>query len=268
MVMHQAEIDAWRSGEPYERYVGRWSRRIAPAFLEWLQARERQDWGDVGCGTGALAAAILADLDPRSLVGIDASPAFLEQARQRLNDPRVHLQQGDATGLPWASRALHVTVSGLVLNFVSEPEAMIGEMARVTKRGGTVGIYVWDYAAGMQMIRAFWDAAAAVDSAIRALDEGARFPNCRPDALAALLQAAGLCQVEVTGIVVETVFRNFDDYWEPFLGGTGPAPAYLASVSDDTRAAIRGCLESRLTPADDGAIHLVARAWAAKGTVP
>ncbi|MGB2816067.1 MAG: class I SAM-dependent methyltransferase, partial [Burkholderiaceae bacterium] len=263
----QAQIDAWRSGAPYERYVGRWSRRIAPVFLAWLEARKEQDWGDVGCGTGALAAAILADLDPRSLVGIDASPAFLEQARRRLNDPRVSLQRGDATGLPWASRALHATVSGLVLNFVGKPEAMVAEMVRVTRPGGIVGIYVWDYAAGMQMIRSFWDAAAAVDPASRSLDEGARFPNCRPDALAQLLQAAGLCHVEFAGIEVETVFQDIDDYWEPFLGGTGPAPAYLASVSDSTRAAIRSCLESRLTPGDDGAIHLVARAWAAKGSV-
>lgn len=266
--MQEAEIDAWRSGEPYERYVGRWSRRIAPVFLAWLQARQEQDWGDVGCGTGALAAAILADFDPRSLVGIDASPAFLEQARRRLDDPRVRLQQADATSLPWASRALQVTVSGLVLNFVGKPEAMVAEMARATQPGGIVGIYVWDYAAGMQMIRRFWDAAATVDPASRSLDEAARFPNCRPDALAELLRTAGLRSVEVTGLEIETVFQDFDDYWEPLLGGTGPAPAYLASLSDGSRAAIRGCLESRLTPVDDRAIHLVARAWAAKGTVP
>jgi SAM-dependent methyltransferase len=263
----QAEIDAWRSGAPYERYVGRWSRRIAPAFLAWLGVREQLDWGDVGCGTGALAAAILADLDPRSLVGIDASPAFLEQARRRLNDPRVRLQQGDATALPWASRTLDATVSGLVLNFVGKPEAMVAEMGRVTRPGGIVGLYVWDYAAGMQMIRSFWDAAAAVDPASRSLDEGARFPHCRPDALAELLRAAGLCDVDVTALEVETVFQNIDDYWEPFLGGTGPAPAYLASVSDATRTAIRACLESRLSPGDDGAIHLVARAWAARGSI-
>jgi len=240
---------------------------MAPAFLAWLGAREELDWGDVGCGTGALAAAILADLDPRSLVGIDASPAFLEQARRRLSDPRVRLQQGDATALPWASRTLHATVSGLVLNFVDKPEEMVAEMARVTRPRGIVGLYVWDYAAGMQMIRSFWDAAAAVDPASRSLDEGARFPRCRPDALAELLRAAGLCHVDVTAIEIETVFQNIDDYWEPLLGGTGPAPAYLASVSDATRAAIRACLESRLTPGDDGVIHLVARAWAAKGSI-
>lgn len=263
----QVEIDAWRSGAPYERYVGRWSRRIAPEFLAWLKAGEELDWGDVGCGTGALAAAILADLNPRSLVGVDPAPAFLEQARQRLDDPRVRLQQGDATGLPWASRALHATVSGLVLNFVGHPEAMVTEMERVTRPGGIVGLYVWDYADGMQMIRSFWDAAAAVDPASRAVDEGARFPVCRPDALARILQTAGLRDVDVAGIEVETVFQGIDDYWEPFLGGTGPAPAYLASVSDGTRAAIRRCLEARLAPGVDGAIRLVARAWAAKGIV-
>ena len=266
--MQQANIDAWRSGEPYERYVGRWSGKLAPVFLEWLQARDQQAWGDVGCGTGALAAAILANLDPCSLVGIDASPAFLEQARRRLNDPRVELQQGDATRLPWASHTLHLTVSGLVLNFVGKPEQMVREMGRVTKPGGTVGVYVWDYAAGMQMIRSFWDAAAEVDPASRSLDEAVRFPHCRPDVLAGLFRAAGLRQVEVTGLEVPTVFRDFDDYWDPFLGSTGPAPAYLASVGEATRGAIRDCLASRLTPADDGTVHLVARAWAAKGIVP
>jgi SAM-dependent methyltransferase len=238
---------------------------MAPVFLHWLQASEKQDWGDVGCGTGALSDAILADLDPRSLVGIDPSPAFLQQARRRLDDPRVHLQQGDGTVLPWATHTLHATVSGLVLNFVGKPEAMVEEMARVTKSGGIVGVYVWDYAAGMQMIRWFWDAAAAVDPASRPLDEAARFPRCRPAALAELFQMAGLRQVEVTGLEIETVFSSFDDYWEPFLGGTGPAPAYLASVDDAKRAAIRRALESRLSVGQDSSISLVARAWAAKG---
>jgi SAM-dependent methyltransferase len=266
--MQLAERDAWRSGEPYERYVGRWSRRIAPVFLRWLQPGEEKDWGDVGCGTGALGAAILAEFNPRSLAGIDASPAFLEQARRYLTDPRVRLQPGDATDLPWAARTLHVTVSGLVLNFVARPNAMIEEMVRVTQPGGTVGVYVWDYAAGMQMIRSFWDAAAEVDPASRSLDEAVRFPGCRPDVLAELFATAGLQQVEATSLEIPTVFRNFDDYWDPFLAGTGPAPAYLASLSDITRAAIRACLESRLTAGEDGVIRLSARAWAAKGTVP
>lgn len=266
--MQRTEIDAWHAGQPYERYVGRWSRRIAPVFLRWLQAREQQDWGDVGCGTGALADAILADLDPHSLVGIDPSPTFLEQARRRLNDPRVHLQQGDAAALPWGPRTLHATVSGLVLNFVDRPEAMIAEMARVTKPGGSVGVYVWDYAAGMQMIRWFWDAAAAVHPASRSLDEAVRFPGCRPEALGELFRAAGLREAEVTALEIETAFSTFEDYWEPFRGGTGPAPAYLASLDDATRAAIRGLLESRLSAGEDGAIRLTARAWAAKGIVP
>lgn len=265
--MQQAGIDAWHSGEPYERYVGRWSRRLAPVFLGWLQPDEERDWGDVGCGTGALGAAILDEFNPRSLVGIDASPAFLEQARRRLTDARVRLQPGEATSLPWTSRTLHVTVSGLVLNFVARPTAMVEEMVRVTQPGGIVGVYVWDYGAGMQMIRSFWDAAAAVDPASRSLDEAVRFPDCRPDALARLFAAAGLQHVEATGLEIPTVFPNFDDFWDPFLAGTGPAPAYLASVSDATRAAIRACLASRLVAREDGQIHLSARAWAAKGTV-
>jgi SAM-dependent methyltransferase len=263
--MEKAQADAWHSGQPYERYMGRWSRPLAAAILEWLAPQPQLAWGDVGCGTGALASAIVASCDPSTLFAVDSSEAFVMQARDRLNDPRLHIQVADAINLPWPSEALDVAVSGLVLNFVPDQESMVREMARVTRPGGAVAAYVWDYADGMRMIRHFWDAAAQVDPASRQHDEGERFPVCRRDALGRLFERAGLSRVEAIGIEIPTVFESFDDYWRPFLGETGPAPAYLASVSNAVREQIRRCLESRLAPNGDSAIRLTARAWVAKG---
>jgi SAM-dependent methyltransferase len=262
--MSDPGIDSWHSGQPYEQYVGRWSNQVARLFVQWLHPREKLAWADIGCGTGALASAVLAACDPRSVWGIDTSKDFLRQARQRLNDERVELEQGDAARLPWASQSVDVAVSGLVLNFVADQEYMLREMARVTQKGGIVGVYVWDYADGMRMIREFWDAAAEVDPAARSLDEGLRFPICHRDPLARLFGRVGLSDVEVTAIEIPTVFQDFDDYWKPFLGRTGPAPAYVASVTNELRGRIRDRLESRLATQGGGPISLRARAWAAK----
>lgn len=151
------------SAERYERYGGRWSRKVAGEFLDWLNVPAQQVWGDVGCGTGALFDAILARFDPKAVAAIDLSEGFIAGARQRINDPRIRLEIGDATALPWPDASCDATVSGLVLNFVSGPDAMTREMARVTRPGGRVAAYVWDYPRGMQMMRHFWDAAFKLD---------------------------------------------------------------------------------------------------------
>jgi SAM-dependent methyltransferase len=259
-------VESWSSADAYERYVGRWSRVVAAEFLRWLAPSPGLAWGDVGCGTGALTSAILTGYAPCSVYGIDASEAFVSQARQRVDDPRARFDSGDATHLPWESAGRDVTVSGLVLNFVRDPEAMAREMARVTKPGGCVAAYVWDYAGGMQMMRRFWDVAIAVSPNDAKLDQAERFPLCQPRPLQALFERTGLASVSVRPIDIPTVFRDFNDYWIPFLGKTGAAPTYLASVGDDVRERIRGALESRLAPATGGSIELTARAWAVRGT--
>jgi hypothetical protein len=144
---------------------------------------------------------------------------------------------------------------------------MARAMVRVTKPGGRVAAYVWDYAGGMQMIRHFWDAAVAVNPDDAKLDQGDRFPICQPEPLRALFEGAGLRSVLVRAIEIPTVFQDFDDYWNPFLGRQGSAPAYLASVSDDAREKIRAHLKARLAPAHGERIELMARAWAVKGLV-
>lgn len=265
--MTAAPTEAWGSGDAYEQYVGRWSRKVATELLGWLAPARGLTWADVGCGTGALSETILATCEPAAIEGVDTSGGFVAAARQRLRDPRVRLNTGDATRLPWEARAFDVTVSGLVLNFVRDHAAMAREMARVTKPGGRVAAYVWDYAGGMQMIRHFWDAALAVSPDDAKLDQAERFPICHPEPLRALFEGAGLRSVQVRPIDIPTAFQDFDDYWRPFLGRQGSAPTYLASVSDDAREKIRAHLQARLAPARGEPIELTARAWAVQGLV-
>jgi SAM-dependent methyltransferase len=258
--------EAWDSSHVYEQYVGRWSRKVATEFLHWLAPVPDLEWADVGFGTGALSSAILDICVPSAVYGIDSSEAFVSQARLRIRDPRARFETGDAARLPWDSGVRDVTVSGLVLNFVRDHESMTREMARVTRPGGRVAAYVWDYAGGMQMMRHFWDAAIAVSPNDAKLDQAERFPLCQPEPLRALFEHAGLKSVMVCAIDIATVFQDFDDYWNPFLGRTGAAPTYLAAVGDEVRERIRLYLKSRLA-SQEGPIELTARAWAVRGVV-
>jgi SAM-dependent methyltransferase len=258
---------AWGNADAYEAYMGRWSRPAAEAFLAWLAPSPGQRWLDVGCGTGALTQAILVAADPDEVLGVDPSTDFVGSARERIADPRVRFDVGDARVLPVPSDAYDVVVAGLVLNHVPEPEAAVGEMVRVARPGGTVGAYVWDYAGEMQMIRAFWRAAIALDPAAAAWDQGRQFPICQPEPLADLFRNAGLGTVEVKAVDGPTTFRDFDDYWQPhLLDGSGVAQRYVATLGEVQRAALRDRLLSTLPIAPDGSIPLIARAWAVRGT--
>lgn len=257
--------DNWERGSPYEQYIGRWSRRIAPLFLSWLNLPAARRWVDVGCGTGALSAAILDYCSPSSLVGIDPSEGFLELARHSLGRQAQFLL-GSATTLPLGDSTGEVLVSGLVLNFVPDLPAALVEMGRVATSGGTIAAYVWDYADRMEVIKRFWDAAGSLDPAAVPLHEAVRFPQCNPHALSQAFADAGLTQVATTALDLTADFVDFDDYWHPFLGGQGPAPAYLVSLSEQHRSALRAALQSTLPAGPGGRISLGARAWAVRGT--
>lgn len=259
--------DTWAQGDAYERYVGRWSRRVAPLFLAWLDLPPGLHWLDVGCGTGALSATVLDRAAPASVTGVEPSPGFVEQARAQLGH-RMSLHLAGAAALPLEDACVDATVSGLVLNFIPDPAGALAEMARVTTPGGTIAAYVWDYADKMEPIRLFWDAAVELNPAALALDEGVRFPLCRPDALRALFSGAGLQQVEWGALDIATRFANFDDYWRPFLGGQGPAPGYAMSLDEAARERLRERLRSKLPTRAGGSIDLVARAWAVRGRTP
>jgi SAM-dependent methyltransferase len=258
--------EVWAVGSSYEAYVGRWSRLVARELIAWLEVAGGGAWLDVGCGTGALSQTVLGAADPAQVVGLDPSAGFVAHARERLAGPRARFVVADARALPLAAARFDATVSGLVLNFVPDPAGAVAEMARVTRAGGRVAAYVWDYGGRMELIRRFWDAAAALDPAAATLDEGRRFGLCRPEPLAGLFRDAGLVEVAGRPIEVPTRFRDFDDYWTPFLGGQGPAPGYAMALDEGRRAALREELRARLPVAGDGSIPLVARAWAVAGT--
>lgn len=254
----------WSAGDLYEPYVGRWSRKVAIEFLTWLHVPAHAQWLDVGCGTGALTQAVLRVAQPASVLGIDSSPGFLDFARAFTPDARARYEAGDAMALPLDAHSVDVVVSGLVLNFVPRPETALAEMARVVRPGGCVAIYVWDYLEGMELMRYFWDAAVELDPDALDSAEGRRFPMCRPEPLAALFEEAGLAHVEVRALDVPTPFRDFDDYWSPFLGGQGPAPSYAMALPAAQRSRLRERIRDALPYNPDGSITLHARAWAVK----
>lgn len=259
-------VDQWALGNPYEQFMGRWSRLMAPTFLAWLGIGPGRRWVDVGCGTGALSSAILDHASPASVTGIEPSEGFLQAARRRLG-PKAALHRGTATEIPLDDSAAEVVISGLVLNFVPDPPRAVREMSRVAVDGGVVAAYVWDYGEEMQMLRFFWDAAISLDGDARSKDEGARFPLCRPDALADLFTRSGLRDLSGAALDITTRFSSFEDYWVPFLGGQGPAPSYVAALDESRQAHLRDRLRTRLPTDADGAITLKARAWTIRGTV-
>jgi SAM-dependent methyltransferase len=245
--------------------MGRWSRPIARSLVEWLRPRPSGHWLDVGCGTGALTSAICQLANPASVVASDPSEPFLNEARSRTSDPRVSFVLAGAHDLPTGDGGFDAIVSGLVLNFVPEPEKAVASMRARLRAGGCVAAYVWDYSGRMDFLRHFWEEASALDPGAAHLDEGRRFPLCRPEALTSLFRAARLNQVETHALEIVTHFEDFSDYWEPFLGGTGPAPTYAASLERSRRESLRQRLQERVRPGPDGRIRLVARAWAVRG---
>lgn len=260
--------DAWQAGDSYDVYMGRWSRRIAPRFLDWLDPADHLDWLEVGCGTGALSAAILARCDPRSLISIDPSEGFLATARANVPDERAGFRLGDAQALSIETDSKDMIVSALVLNFVPDREKALAEMKRVARAGATVAFYVWDYpGGGVEFMRAFWTAAAALDPNARDLTEDRRFPFCTPDGLTGLARNAGLVSVACEQIETPAVFKDFEDYWHPFTLGAGPAPGYCMSLDPQARQRLKAHLHDSVPRGEDGSIPFKTRAWAVRAIV-
>lgn len=265
VVAADARPESWATPEGYEPYMGRWSRLVARKFLTWLAVPTGARWLDIGCGTGALTQAILACAAPAAVTGTDPSEQYVDYARRQTSDRRARFETADAQALPVPDAMYDAVVSGLVLNFVPDPQRTVAEMMRALCPGGTAAAYVWDYGGNMQLIRHFWNAAVALDPAARALDEAERFPLCRPHRLHALLVEAGFAETDCRAIDVPTDFSDFDDLWRPFLAGQGPAPTYCGTLSEEARAALRERLRATLPIAPDGSIRLSARAFAVRG---
>jgi SAM-dependent methyltransferase len=258
--------DRWAAGSTYEDFMGRWSRQLAPKFVSWLPVPAGTRWLDVGCGTGALTDAICKTADPASVLGCDPSEPFVRYAREHYSDERASFLIAGTGALPTRPGGFGSVTSSLALNFFPEPESAIEEMCRIAGSGGTVSACVWDYAGRMDFLRCFWDVASSVDPNAHQLDEGKRFPICRPEALHELFRRAGLRDVCCDPIEIDTEFADFKEYWQPFLGGTGPAPSYVASLEEEVRTALASELDRALPKRADGTIALVARAWAVRGT--
>jgi len=255
--------DLWESGDPYEYFMGRWSRLVGQSFIEWLSAQPEEKWLDVGCGTGALSEAVLSTQNPSELVAIDQSEGFVNSAQQRLGNS-AHCEVGNAMDMSFQDSSFDHVISGLVLNFIPEPEKALREMKRVTAPDGVVAVYIWDYSGKMDFLKYFWNEVVALDPKASDLHEGTRFPNANAEGLKRLFENAEFPNTTVESLEIETNFKNFDDYWKPFLGGQGPAPTYVLSLSESDRNRLRDSLHNNLPIQDDGSIPMIARVWAAK----
>jgi SAM-dependent methyltransferase len=241
---------------------------VATEFLEWLNVKSASQWLDVGCGSGALTQTILNQTNPKTIYAIDFSPDYIAYAKEKSSVPNAHFQVADAQELPFEDNSFDATASALVLNFIPDVDKAISEQMRVIKSGGTVAAYVWDYSGKMELMRHFWDAACELNPQAIELDEGPKFPICQLARLETLFDNHGLSGVEVRNIDAPTVFENFDDYWQPFLGGQGPAPGYAMSLSETDRNGLRDHIKQNLPIAEDGSISMISRALAVKGRKP
>ncbi len=250
------------SRKAYDAFMGRYADQLAPLLIAFPGVEPGDSVLDVGCGPGSLTEALAAHVGAENVAAIDPSEQFATATAERV--PAADVQLGASESLPWPDDSFDAALAQLVVNFMSDADAGVGEMRRVIRPGGTVAACTWDYSGGMTMLRTFWDAALALDSG--APDEAGTMHFNDPDKLRELWLRVGLEAVETDALVVEASYRDFDDFWEPFTGGVGPAGAYCLSLDPDRRAALREECRQRLGD-PDGAFTLSATAWAVKGRV-
>lgn len=264
----EAESTMFAASNGYEHFMGRWSRQLAPAYIAFAGVRDGERVLDVGTGTGSLVAA-LEIADPGSpVIGVDPSADFIAYAKKSLGNRNVRFEVGDAQALAFGDATFDHTMALLVMNFIPDHEKALAEMRRVTRPRGVVSACVWDYDAGMQMLRIFWDEAVALDPAIEPRDER-HMKLSRQGQLAALWKKTGLVDIreEAVGIVQE--YASFGDYWEPFTQGAGPGGAFVLALPEPRRRQLEARLRRRLLgDRHDGAFTLKASAWCVRGEVP
>ena len=265
----QQQANMFGNAEAYERFMGRWSRLVAPALVEFTDIPEGGRILDAGSGTGSLAFA-LAERKPRvQVLGIDPSQEYVAYASSRNRfGSQASFEVGDAQQLRFATASFDAALSLLVFNFIPDPKKALSELRRVTKPGCKISAAVWDYGAGMRMLRAFWDAAVHMDPDAEQLDEK-HMPLCRAGELAALWRQGGLQDVREQPIGVHMRFNSLADYWDPFLLGQGPAGAYVRRLQPDKQQALRKEVQRLLSlSAEDISFVLPARVWSVRGVVP
>ena len=255
--------------EAYERFMGRWSRVVAPRLVDFTELPERGRMLDVGSGTGSLAFVIAERKSDTHVLGIDPSKEYVAYATSRNPFPdRVAFAVGDAQQVEFPDGSFDAILSSLVINFIPDTKKALFELRRVTNPGGKLSAAVWDYGAGMQMLRTFWDAAVEIDPEAGKVDEN-RMPLCREGELSALWRQAGLENVHEQPIDLTMRFESFADYWDPFLLGQGPAGAYVRRLDRNKLPALRKEIKRRLSlSTEDTPVVLSARVWSVRGIVP
>jgi SAM-dependent methyltransferase len=253
------------SAEAYDRHIGRYGPPLAAGLIAWAGVEPGSRVLDVGSGPGALTAALAGLLDASRVAAVDPSEPFAKACAERV--PGVRVEVAAAEALPFADASFDAALSQLVVNFMTDAPAGLGEMRRVTRPGGTVASAVWDYAGEMTLLRRFWDAAVALDAGAADLDEGRSMPWCSPDELERLWRDAGLEEVRSGELVVEAGYESFDDLWQPLESGVGPSGAYAAGLPAEGRERLREELRSRLAVGEEP-FRLTARAWCVTGRVP
>ena len=255
-------------GDGYEHYMGRWSRLLVAPYAAFVGLKDGQRILDVGTGTGALASTLDATLPRSTIVGVDPSAAFIAHATKHATSTRLRFEVGDAQALRYGDASFDHAMALLVMNFIPDHGKALAEMKRVTRIGGTVSACVWDYGGAMESLRRFWDEAVALDPAAEPKHER-NMKLSRRGELATLWRRAGLSDVREAPLVIAQRFSSFADYWTPFLNGTGPGGAYVASLPDERRKQLEARLRRRLFgDAADGPVTLEARAWCVRGRVP
>ena len=260
-----------RDAGNYEKLMGRWSRRLAPLFIDHAGIADGEEVLEIGCGTGSLTFTLPQRAKLAGLTAIDHSEIYLAAAQARNHDPRIHLEQGDGCALRFPDASFDRTVSMLVLpSVLPEPSLMVAEMRRVTRPGGVVAAAFWDSPGGSSSQRMLWDTAAALDeAAAEARDRTMGRPIYAPGALAQMWAEAGLGDIDQRSLMIRMDFTDFADYWAPFASGEGALGAYVGSLDDARRDRLERQLRSAyLTGRPDGERSFVAVALSCRGVVP
>jgi len=258
----------WSGAEAYDQLMGRWSRQLAPALIDFACVKNGDRVIDIGCGTGSLSRALLDHGSTIQVVGVDSAAPFVEYCSKKLDRNRAVLRQADAHDLPFADASFDHCLSLFVVNFIPDALRGVREMLRITRPQGIVAAAVWDYGGAMEMLRTLWDAAAELDAAAEPLHER-HMPYCRQGELSDLWVQGGFVDVDEMALDADVTFGTFEDYWAPFLAGIGPSGSYVAGLSADRQNMLRDRLSSELAPNGEHLpITLKARAWAVRGSVP